>query len=491
MGSIRSTSSPVVPVGQIVIDHVPKSVKDWAIDWFGTADKAVLIMGSLLTLLVIGTIVGQLAVQGNRAAAYATTAVVGLIGMVAVLSRPAPSFAKLMPALVGTLVSIGVIWWLAPREEAAVETGDETAAVAAGIERRRLLQSSGLVAAGALVAGLFGRSLQRRFEVADERADLALPEPVARGVQTTPDHDFGIEGISPFVTPVDEFYRIDTAITVPQIPKDSWRLKIRGMVDTEVELTFDDLLAMDQIETIVTLSCVSNEIGGNLVGNGMWQGVRISDVLDLAGVQPGADQLVSRSIDGWNCGTPMSAVTDGRDSILAVAQNGEPLRADHGYPVRMVVPGLYGYVSATKWVTELELTTWDAFDGYWVPRGWSKEGPVKTMARIDRPRRGRSWPAGTLDVGGVAWAIHRGISAVEIRIDNGEWLGCELAGVPSDDTWRQWRYTWTEATPGNHEIEARAYDKSGEPQPVGPASVAPNGAEGYHRVSFRVDESDA
>jgi hypothetical protein len=261
------------------------------------------------------------------------------------------------------------------------------------------------------------------------------------------------------------------------------------MVEREMELTFADLLARPMIERYVTLSCVSNEVGGDLVGNALFQGVRFKDVLDEAGVQPGATQVVSRSIDGWSCGSPTSAIMDGRDSMIAIAMNGEPLPPEHGYPVRLVVPGLYGYVSATKWVTEIELTRWEDFDAYWVPRGWAKEGPVKTMARIDRPRRGKDYApdaGGAIDIAGLAWAVHRGISKVEVSIDDGEWRECELAGVPSDDTWRQWRYRWTDATEGEHEVQARAYDGSGEPQPEEPKPVAPDGAQGYHRVKFEV-----
>jgi hypothetical protein len=262
------------------------------------------------------------------------------------------------------------------------------------------------------------------------------------------------------------------------------------MVDNEMELTFADLLERDQIERYVTLSCVSNEVGGGLVGNALFQGVRMKDVLDEAGVQPGATQVVSRSIDGWNCGSPTSVIMDGRDAMFAIAMNGEPLPAEHGYPVRLVVPGLYGYVSATKWVTDIELTRWEDFDGYWVPRGWSKEGPVKTMARIDRPGNRKTYsPNGdqVVDIAGLAWAVHRGISRVEVSIDEGDWIECELAGVPSDDTWRQWRYRWMDFTPGEHTVRARAYDGDGVPQPEQPKSVAPDGAQGYHGVRFKVD----
>jgi DMSO/TMAO reductase YedYZ molybdopterin-dependent catalytic subunit len=484
-GLARSASSAVIPVGQEVIDRVPPWLKDWAIDTFGTADKAVLVVGTVLILGVVGSVVGILAVRGQLGGAVAVTVIVGLVGASAVLARPEPTLVKLLPALLGTAASVAVLLLLAPRElvtEPSTEPADHTM-VGAGGDRRRFVVG-GVTAAGvALVAGWSGRALQRRFDVADERVELVLPAAAPAAVSL--DTELGIEGITPFITPNDRFYRIDTALRVPQVRADEWRLRIHGMVEREVELTLTDLFDRRAVERVITLSCVSNEVGGDLVGTAAWRGVQLADVLAEAGVASGAEQLVSRSIDGWTCGTPVAAVLDGRDALLAYGMNGEPLPARHGYPVRMVVPGLFGYVSATKWVTDIELTTWDAFDAYWVPRGWAKQAPVKTMARIDRPKRG-SVPNGTYDVGGVAWAVHRGVGAVEVRIDGGAWQTCELAGVPSDDTWRQWRYEWA-ATPGEHVIEARAIDGDGVPQPPGPKAVAPDGAEGYHRVRVGVD----
>ncbi len=516
VGLVRGAMSPVVPVGQEVIDVVPPAVKDWAIDWFGTADKAVLIIGTILSLAVIGSIVGNLAVKGNRNAAYAVTIVVGLIGVFAVWMRPAPDFGKMLPPVVGTLASLAVIWWLAPRDitadgagrPVAIQTADDTPDPsrsddgALAMPRRNFVQAASVVGLLSVMVGGIGRVLRDRFEVGDERAALELPEPVdtiappspqaaaGSALQGSEVMDFGLDEVESFVVPNGDFYRIDTALVVPQVPKDTWRLRIHGMVDNEMELTFADLLARDQIERYITLSCVSNEVGGGLVGNAKFQGVLMKDILDEAGVQPGATQVVSRSIDGWNCGSPTAAIMDGRDAMFAVAMNGEPLPAEHGYPVRLVVPGLYGYVSATKWVTDIELTRWEDFDGYWIPRGWSKEGPVKTMARIDRPgnRKGYSPNGdGVIDIAGLAWAVHRGISRVEVSIDEGEWVECELAGVPSDDTWRQWRYRWTNFTQGDHEVRARAFDGAGVPQPAEPKAVAPDGAQGYHRVSFSVE----
>ncbi|HZI43642.1 MAG TPA: molybdopterin-dependent oxidoreductase, partial [Ilumatobacter sp.] len=401
-GLYRGASSPILPVGQEVIDATPRSVREWAIETFGTADKAVLVVGTLFSLAVIGSIVGILAVKGRIMAAYIVTGVVGLIGVWAVLERPAPTFGKLLSPIAGTLASMAVLWYLAgrPREQAGRVALDGDVAAGDAVDRRGFVQAAATVGFVAALAAVVGRLLKGRFDVDDERAGLELPPPsdTAAPVVTVPaggasevaevgeTTDFGIDGVTPWVVPNADFYRIDTALSVPQVPKDSWSLHIHGMVDREITLTFADLLRRPMIERYVTLSCVSNEVGGDLVGNALFQGARFKDVLDEAGVQPGATQVVSRSIDGWSCGSPTSVIMDGRDAMIAIAMNGEPLPPEHGYPVRLVVPGLYGYVSATKWVTEIELTRWEDFDAYWIPRGWAKEGPVKTMARIDRPR---------------------------------------------------------------------------------------------------------
>ena len=516
VGLVRGSSSPVVPVGQEFIDVTPKWLKDWAIEQFGTNDKVVLVTGALVVVLGIGAIVGVLAVRGERFLASILTVGVGVLGAWAVLLRPAPDLGKLLPTIVGTVVSLAVLWWLSPRRvvpEAAapggsgasdgshVSGGSRPRSVTMGPDRRQFVLGAVTVGSVAAVAGGVGRILQQRFEV---DRDFTLPSvdgasDASDGVATAssvpvesttalPDGvDLPVQGIESFVVPNDDFYRIDTALVVPQVSRDSWRLRIGGMVDEEIELSFQDLLDRPQIERYITLSCVSNPVGGDLVGNALWQGVLLRDVLEEAGVQPGAEQLVSRSVDDWTCGTPVSAVMDGRDAMLAIGMNGRPLPAQHGFPVRMVVPGLFGYVSATKWVTEMRLTRWEDFDAYWVPRGWSKEGPVKTMARIDTPRGGRG-VSGEVPIGGVAWAVHRGVSAVQVCFDGGEWLDCELGAVPSDDTWRQWVYRWDTSSvePGRHGVEVRAIDGDGEVQPEQPMAVAPNGAQGYHRIVLDV-----
>ncbi len=483
VGLVEGSASPVVPVGQVFIDHVPKSMKDWAIEQFGTNDKAVLVAGAMVVVLALGALVGIMAIRGARAGAYVLTSVIGIIGGFAVLTRPAPTLGKLLPTIVGTVVSIAVLWYLGPKPVRARPDGDPNGErELVGLDRRTFMMGLASIGSIAVIAAGFGRLLQRRFDVGSERAAIALP--TAESEALAADTELGVAGISSFVTPNPDFYRIDTALVVPQVSKDSWSLKIDGLVDNPMELTFDDLLARPQIERYITLSCVSNEVGGDLVGNARWQGVLLKDLLEEAGPQATAAQVASRSADGWTCGTPLDVVMDGRDAMLAVAMNGEPLPAEHGYPVRMVVPGLYGYVSATKWVTDLRLTTWEEFDGYWIPRGWSKLAPVKTMARIDTPRTG-SDHTGEVAIGGVAWAVHRGIGGVQIRVDEGEWLDAELGGVPSNDTWAQWVYRWT-GEPGSYVVEARAIDTAGEIQPEEPAAPAPNGAQGYHRINLDI-----
>ena len=501
VGLVKGSASPVVPVGQEFIDITPKWLKDWAIEQFGTNDKVVLVTGALVVVLGVGAVIGILAVRGERSFAYALTIAVGLMGAWAVWLRPEPTLGKLAPTLVGTAVSLAVLWWLAPRRAPESVTGETMI----GPDRRQFVTGAVAVGSVAVVAGGVGRVLQQRFEV---DTDFALPGQAADNAGTLTDVDvplgdveidraasiegaeLGVDGIEPFVVANDNFYRIDTALVVPQVSADSWKLNISGLVDNPIEFTFADLLARDQVERHITLSCVSNPVGGDLVGNALWQGVLLKPLLEEAGLQEGAEQVVSRSIDGWTCGSPIEAIMDGRDAMLAFGMNGEPLPAQHGFPVRIVVPGLFGYVSATKWVTDIRLTRWEDFDAYWIPRGWSKRGPVKTMARIDTPRSGAS-RNGVVPIGGVAWAVHRGVSGVQVRIERdgemGEWLDAELGSVPTADTWVQWVYEWdTDGLDGLHIVEARAIDGEGEPQPEEPRAVAPDGAQGYHRIAIDV-----
>ncbi|HEU0042128.1 MAG TPA: molybdopterin-dependent oxidoreductase, partial [Jiangellaceae bacterium] len=297
--------------------------------------------------------------------------------------------------------------------------------------------------------------------------------------------DLEVSGAEPWQTPNEVFYRIDTALSVPLVRAEDWQLRVHGMVDHEVRLQYSDLVEMGLVDRWLTLTCVSNEVGGGLAGNAFWTGVPIADVLALAGPHPDADAVLSTSQDGWTAGTPLEVLTDGRDALLAVGMNGSPLPVEHGFPVRMVVPGLYGYVSATKWVVDLEVSRFDEFDAYWSTRGWSERGPVKVASRIDVPRGGASVSAGTVAVAGVAWAQHRGIEAVEVRVDGEDWARARLADVPSPDTWRQWVWEW-DAAPGRHDLEVRAITADGETQTGERSPVAPDGATGWHRITVEV-----
>ncbi len=338
---------------------------------------------------------------------------------------------------------------------------------------------------GAAVVGLLGRQLGERRDVTAARAQVTLPSPASPAPALPVAADMRVADQSRFVTANKDFYRIDTALAVPQVDPKTWRLRIHGKVRKPVTLTFDQLLARPMIERYVTLACVSNEVGGDLISNAKWLGVPVRDLLAEAGPLPGADQVVGRSVDGFTTGSPTEVLMDGRDAMLAVGMNGEPLPIEHGFPVRMVVPGLYGYVSATKWITELELTSFADFSAYWVPRGWSAQAPIKTESRIDTPRDGSRPRRGQVIVAGVAWAQHRGIGKVEVRVDDGAWQPATLGAVPSVDTWRQWEWAWS-ATPGDHKLSVRATDNAGATQTQQEAPPEPDGATGWHTISVTV-----
>ncbi|MCK5755534.1 MAG: molybdopterin-dependent oxidoreductase, partial [Mycobacterium sp.] len=333
------------------------------------------------------------------------------------------------------------------------------------------------VAAGAIA--LVGRVIANAGNAISERASLKLPTPRVRAKPIPPGANLDIPGVTPFVTSNQTFYRIDTALQVPELKTTEWQLRIHGMVDREMTLGWDDLMAMEAVQKVITLTCVSNQVGGDLAGNATWIGFPIKDILAKVGVKPDSDMLFSTSVDGWTSGTPVSALTDGRDAILAVGMNGQPLPLEHGYPVLQVVPGLYGFVSACKWVVDWELTRFDKKKAYWTERGWGQMGPIKTASRIDRPASFANIPAGEVVIAGTAWAQHRGISKVEVRIDNGPWETAQLAEEYSIDTWRQWSYRW-QATPGQHTLYCRATDMTGQLQTEERTPPIPGGATGWH-----------
>ncbi|MEU7144296.1 molybdopterin-dependent oxidoreductase [Nocardia sp. NPDC046473] len=349
-----------------------------------------------------------------------------------------------------------------------------------GASRRRFLTLAvgvGAVAVGAAVAGQWIGARLR--DVVADRAGFVVPRPVVPAPPAEPGVRPAVPGLTEFVTPNDRFYRVDTALQLPALTSGNWRLRIHGMVDRPMELDFDELRRRVAVERMITMTCVSNEVGGELAGTAVWTGYPLADLLAEVGVRPEADMLLSRSIDGFTAGTPVSAVTDGRDALLAVGMNGEPLPIAHGYPARLIVPGLYGYVSATKWVIDLELTRFDRAKAYWTERGWGAQALIKTASRIDVPAAFATVPAGNLTVAGVAWAQHRGIDTVEIQVDDQPWQPATLADEYSTDTWRQWTWSWT-ATPGPHTLRVRATDRSGTVQTDHRTPPFPDGSTGWH-----------
>jgi DMSO/TMAO reductase YedYZ molybdopterin-dependent catalytic subunit len=479
-GLVPDARSLVIVVGDAVIDLVPSAVKEFAIAVFGTNDKIALIAGIGLVLAMFGALLGVLA---RRRFLLGTVGVVllGVIGIAAVLvQRPPSLLPAAAPSVAAVLAGVGGLRLLFRRRGPA--TGG---AASPGMNRRAFLRASAVVAVAAVGAGGTGRWLQQRASAVASRAGVLLrgadrPQPPVPATV-----EVGVEGVTPFVTSNDSFYRIDTALEVPQIQVDGWQLRVHGMVDSPLELRFADLLDRTLVEADITLTCVSNEIGGGLIGNARWLGVPLADVLADAGVQPGATQVVGRSVDNYTCGFPVEAALDGRGALIAVGMNGEPLPLEHGFPARLIVPGLYGYVSATKWLTEIELTTFEAFDHYWVSRGWAVEAPIKTQSRIDVPRAFAELAAGRVTVAGVAWAQTRGIDRVEIQVDDGSWQEARLAEPLNDVTWRQWAYDW-DATPGLHQIRVRATDGTGATQPEQRVAPIPDGATGWHQITARV-----
>ncbi|MFI9111916.1 molybdopterin-dependent oxidoreductase [Streptomyces venezuelae] len=488
---VRPEASPVTAVGDVVVDQTPAAVKEWAIREFGESDKTVLLLGILVILGVLAVGIGLLALR-RRLLGSAAVAAFGVIGAVAAVTRPdADSALDAVPSLAGGAAGAALLYGLT----GLLTRRADTSSGAARADRRSFLvvaASAGLAATGAAaLARAAGSPVEEN--AAASRAALRLPRPASPAPAVPAGAQLPVPGIGPFVTPNRDFYRVDTALVVPRVNADRWRLRVHGSgVREELTVTLRELMTRRIVERDITLACVSNEVGGSLVGNARWLGVSLADLLREAGVRPPseggpADQLVARSVDGMTIGTPVEQVMDGRDALLAFGMNGEPLPFAHGFPVRMVVPGLYGYVSACKWIESIELTTFAAYDAYWVPRGWAAQAPVKTQSRIDTPRALARPAAGPVMIAGVAWAQHRGIRRVEVRVDDGPWQPARLAAEDTVDTWRQWVYPWT-ATPGRHTLTVRATDGTGATQPEQRTDVVPDGAQGHHSVVVTVGE---
>jgi DMSO/TMAO reductase YedYZ molybdopterin-dependent catalytic subunit len=483
-GFTGASSSPVVAVGQLQIDFTPPWLKNFAITTFGSHDKEVLVGGILVVLAIFAGCVGVLAM---RRLSYGMTgiALFAAVGLSAAASRPTATFETMVPTLAAVLVAVVALRLLitmawADLDSAADEDEDDT-----GIARRSFLVSGTAVAVLAAVADLVGRGLTERKSVTAVRNALRIPKPAEPVPALSPATSLNVPGITPFVTSNANFYRVDTAIVVPQVDPGSWTLRIHGMVEKEMTLTFEDLIRRPLIEDYITLCCVSNPVAGPYISNAKWLGASLAGVLREAGIKAGADQLFCTSVDGFTSGTPVQTVMDGRDALLAVAMNGQALPVEHGFPVRMVVPGLYGYVSATKWLTDINVTTFAGNYAYWAQNGWDQQAPIKTESRIDVPTGANTLSRGKVTVAGVAWAQHKGVAAVEVRVDNGPWEVARLAAVPGIDTWRQWAWDW-DATSGTHMIQARATDATGYTQTAAQQPPEPDGASGYPSVQVTV-----
>jgi DMSO/TMAO reductase YedYZ molybdopterin-dependent catalytic subunit len=481
-GLLGGTSSPVIAVGSTAIDASPEWLKSYAIRTFGTNDKTVLVAGIGLVVGIVAVVVGVIALHRPRVGVAALVAL-GTLGAAAAIGRPENGIGAAVPSIVATLAGLATFSRL--RRAAGIPTpvtGAATAdpALPSSFDRRRFLLAGAGAAGLAAVSGLAGRFLMRRAEATASRAAVRIPAPTDVAPLPPAGADLHIPDVGPFITPNDHFYRVDTALLVPSVTTEGWTLRVHGMVRKELSLDYPTLLSRPLIERDVTLTCVSNPVGGRYIGNARWIGAPLADLLREAGVSSGADQIVSRSVDGFTVGTPKAVVMDGRDAMLAVGMNGEPLPLEHGFPVRMIVPGLYGYVSATKWLVDIELTTFGAYDAYWVRRGWAQQAPIKTESRIDTPKQSATVTAGPVTVAGIAWAQHRGISRVEVSVD-GAWQPARLAAQDTIDTWRQWVFVW-DATPGDHTLAVRATDDTGATQTATPADPAPNGATGDHTI---------
>jgi DMSO/TMAO reductase YedYZ molybdopterin-dependent catalytic subunit len=503
-------SSPVVAVGGVAINLTPIPVKDFAIVHFGSNDKTVLLLGIVVMLAVFALVIGVLAVRW-LAAGFAGLAVFGGLGVSAVVSRPSAGLADVLPTLVGVAVAAFAMTFLV--RAARLGAGRRTAAPAvssagfwtpvvqgmppwtgekaavderkAGLGRRRFLTVSAAAAVLAAASGGAGELLLRRFNVAALRAAVRLPAAAVKAPAVPAATSLNVSGITPFFTSDSSFYRVDTDLVIPQVSPEEWTLKITGMVDREIELSFDELLRMPLIEHDMTLVCVSNEVGGSYAGNARWLGASLPALLRKAGIRRGADQVLSTGTDGMTISTAVDTIMDGRQALIAVGMNGQPLPTQHGFPARMLVPGLYGYVSATKWVTQLEVTTFASQQAYWTQRGYARQASIHTESRIDVPAPLATLPPGRVAVAGVAWAPHRGISRVEVNVDGGPWHAAKLAAADGTDTWRQWVWPW-DATSGLHTIQVRATDGTGAVQTSARAGVFPSGATGWDSVVVTV-----
>lgn len=487
-------SSPLIALGNTMIALAPPAAQDFAISVFGSNNKLVLILGMGIGGAVLAAGIGLLARRRLRLACGVFVAVAAVL-LATVISRPETSFSDIVPTALGTAVGLAALVVLIRSSGSSAESSEaeasDTAQQSHGEDERPsrrmflTLTAAGTVAAAASLS--LGRSVGAFTRTAGAAiSELVLPSPAVQAAAIPGDAVVDIDGVEPFITPNDEFYRIDTALAVPELTPDEWSLRIHGLVEEEVTLDMQQLLDLPLEEHHITLTCVSNPVGGDLLGTATWLGYPVRELLAQAGPLPEADMVLSRSVDGFTASTPLEALTDSRDSLLAVGMNGEPLPAEHGFPARLVVPGLYGFVSATKWVMELEVTRFDQDTAYWTDRGWDEKAPVLVSSRIDVPGSLQEVSSGEVIIAGSAWSQQEGIEKVEVRIDDDDWQEAELASEVSVDTWRQWRYVYADAGSGRHSVTVRATNAAGETQTEERRDPIPNAATGQHRIEFRV-----
>ena len=479
---LNPASSPVLAVGSQVIDLTPTPMKEWAIAHFGSNDKRVLIGSVMGGVLVLAAVAGLLARRRFALGAALQLVLVGVAAFTA-LNRPAAEPRDVLPSLATAVAGVGALWLLDRWATAGAAPATDSSGPSTGPSRRGVLIGAGVLAATAAVMGGAGRWIGKYRA---RLTDIAFPKPA----DPAPAFPTGIEadfpGITPLRVPTDDFYRVDTRLDVPIVDIDGWSLTIDGMVDKELELTFDDLLAMPLIERDITLTCVSNSVGGPYVGGARWIGVRLTDLLELAGVQDGVDQIFSTDVDGMTIGTPYELATDGRDAMIALGMNGAALPREHGYPARMVVPGLYGFISACKWIERITLTTYAAKDSYWTKRDWATNAPIKISSRIDTPKVLETIDAGDTFIGGIAWAQQNGgVAQVQVQIDGGAWQDAKLGPSAGNDYWRQWYFPW-QAEPGSHNLSCRVIDGKGNTQSTARMNPFPEGSSGIQQLIVKV-----
>lgn len=476
---IEPAFGPITVVAASAIDLPPAVVKEWAVQTFGTSAKSVVVGTVVVAVVVLAAVAGVVA-RTRLALGVAITLGIGVIGVMAGLARPDDGLSAAVPALIGSIAAAAALAGLTrlARPRPVQVAGEEPAVTA--INRRAVLLG-GLAVAAVGAAAMAGASfLASRSSAVASRVSARLPLPASPAMALPAGVQAPITGMQPFITPNRNFYRIDTAVVVPQVQASDWSLTFTGMVRRPFTVTYDQLLAMPMVERDVTIMCVSNPVGGGYIGTARWLGTPLMPLLEQAGIDGSADQIFSTSVDGWTCSTPLRGLAE-REPLLVVGMNGEPLPIDHGFPVRMVIPGLYGFISATKWVTTIEAATYADMPAYWTVRGWATDAPVLTGSRIDQPNPG-AMKAGSTHIGGVAWAMDGdGVSQVEVQVDDGPWQQASLAEVPGPVTWRQWWLPW-DATPGQHTLRVRATNGRGEVQTGEERDVIPAGATGWHTV---------